>query len=223
MASIKVKFRPSTVVGREGTIYYQINNRKVRQLTSEHHLMPQEWNDRLSTVAALPSGGREMHVLSVRDGIYRDLERLNNLDSRLAARKTSYTADDLIFEFRRYVNDYSLFNFIKNISAGLRRQGRLRTSETYMAALSSFRQFRNGEDLIIGTPTGGSTGQPVTIDLGYGYMARICARDEWLPDGNEFIGIGIIPDIVVEETAEIFDGKDVVLDKAIEMLSVKSK
>lgn len=74
---------------------------------------------------------------------------------------------------------------------------------------------------IIGTPTGGSTGQPVMIDLGFGYMARICARDEWLPDGTEFIGIGIIPDIIVEETAEIFEGKDVVLDKAVEVLSSK--
>ncbi len=61
------------------------------------------------------------------------------------------------------------------------------------------------------------------IDLGYGYMARICARDEWLPDGTEFIGIGVIPDIVVEETSEIFYGHDVVLDKALEVLSSQSK
>ena len=33
MASIKVKFRPSTVADHEGTIYYQIiHERKVRQL-----------------------------------------------------------------------------------------------------------------------------------------------------------------------------------------------
>lgn len=75
---------------------------------------------------------------------------------------------------------------------------------------------------IIGTPTGGSTGQPVIIDLGFGYTARVCARDEWLPDGTEFIGKGIIPDIIVEETAEIFAGKDAVLDKALEVLSERS-
>ena len=33
MASVKVKFRPSTVNGREGTLYYQvIHNRVVRQI-----------------------------------------------------------------------------------------------------------------------------------------------------------------------------------------------
>lgn len=35
MASIKVKFRPSTIADREGTIYYRIiHERKVRQLLS---------------------------------------------------------------------------------------------------------------------------------------------------------------------------------------------
>ena len=34
MASVKVKFRPSTIEGKEGTIYYQIiQNRVIRQLT----------------------------------------------------------------------------------------------------------------------------------------------------------------------------------------------
>lgn len=33
MASVKVKFRPSTTGGREGSIYYQvIHNRAVRQI-----------------------------------------------------------------------------------------------------------------------------------------------------------------------------------------------
>ena len=59
------------------------------------------------------------------------------------------------------------------------------------------------------------------IDLGYCYMARICARDEWLPDGTEFIGTGIIPDIIVEESEEMIDGKDVVLDRALKYLLKK--
>ena len=33
MASVKVKFRPSTIEGKEGTVYYQIiQNRVIRQL-----------------------------------------------------------------------------------------------------------------------------------------------------------------------------------------------
>ena len=41
MASIKVKFRPSAVAGREGTIYFQIiHERKVRQLLTDYHVFP---------------------------------------------------------------------------------------------------------------------------------------------------------------------------------------
>lgn len=39
MASIKVKFRPSTIDGKEGTLYYQvIHNRVVRQINTDYKL-----------------------------------------------------------------------------------------------------------------------------------------------------------------------------------------
>ena len=40
-------------------------------------------------------------------------------------------------------------------------------------------------------------------------------------DGTEFIGVGIIPDIIVEESEEMIDGKDVVLDRALKYLLKK--
>ena len=37
MASVKVKFRPSTIEGKEGTVYYQIiQNRVIRQLKTDY-------------------------------------------------------------------------------------------------------------------------------------------------------------------------------------------
>ena len=45
MASVKVKFRPSTVNGKEGTLYYQvIHNRVVRQINTEYKLFVSEWD-----------------------------------------------------------------------------------------------------------------------------------------------------------------------------------
>lgn len=45
MASIKLKFRPSTVKGKEGTLYFQIiHQRKVRQIYTELHIMDDEWD-----------------------------------------------------------------------------------------------------------------------------------------------------------------------------------
>ena len=45
MTSIKIKFRPSTVDGKEGGIYFQIiHNRVVRQLNTEYKVFAEEWN-----------------------------------------------------------------------------------------------------------------------------------------------------------------------------------
>lgn len=45
MTSIKVKFRPSTAKGKEGTIYYQIiHKRIIRQLKTDYRIFTHEWN-----------------------------------------------------------------------------------------------------------------------------------------------------------------------------------
>lgn len=81
----------------------------------------------------------------------------------------------------------------------------------------SFRGAKRGK--IIGTPTGGSTGNPIFIDLGWGIGCCICTKHELDAEGNEFIGIGILPDITAEEDADSFmNGKDAVLEKALEIL-----
>lgn len=150
MTSIKVKFRPSTVVGHEGSIYYQINHEKnFRLLSSGQHVFPSEWDIISSTVKISPDNSRKMHTLAVSDHIGQDIRRLNRIIRRLSDSCHVYTADDIIAEFRRYVRDYSLFNFMSSIIGLLRKNGRIRTSETYTAALNSFRTFRGGEDIML--------------------------------------------------------------------------
>lgn len=75
---------------------------------------------------------------------------------------------------------------------------------------------------IIGTPTGGSTGNPIFIDLGFGLGCCICTKHELDTDGNEFIGIGIQPDIVAEEDINTFlNNGDSVIEKALDFLRSK--
>ncbi len=51
---------------------------------------------------------------------------------------------------------------------------------------------------LIGEPTGGSTGQPLNIQLPGGGGARICTKRDSYPDGREFVGVGIQPQILVK-------------------------
>ena len=150
MASIKVKFRPSTVAENEGTIYYQIiHERKVRQLLTDYKVFRWEWDESRSMVTATRNSVRKPLVLSIRELIHWDVQRLIRIDRRLEAGGVAYTADDVIEGFNRYAREYSLFNFMNSVIVRLRQNGRIRTCESYRSALSSFRKFRKDEDIML--------------------------------------------------------------------------
>ncbi len=150
MASIKVKFRPSTVADHEGTIYYQIiHERKPRQLLTDYHVLPSEWDENRSMVTTTQKSERKSFILSIRERIRWDVERLTKIVRKLESNGLSYTADDVIDEFHRYASEYSLFNFMENMIAKLKQNGKIRTSETYTAALNSFKKFRKDEDIML--------------------------------------------------------------------------
>lgn len=150
MASIKVKFRPSSVDGNEGSIYYQIiHGRKVRQLPTSYKIFPNEWDEARSAVVTTSGSERKTFILSIKERIRWDIECLSKLNLELDNNGIGYTTDDIIDEFRRYVHEYSLFNFMESVIAMLKRNGKERTSETYRSSLNSFKNFRDGEDILL--------------------------------------------------------------------------
>ena len=150
MASIKVKFRPSTVADHEGTIYYQIiHDRKPRQLLTDYHVFTSEWDENRSMVTTTQKSDRKSFVLSIRERIRWDVERLTKIIRKLDNNGLTYTADDVIDEFNRYANEYSLFNFMESIIIKLKQNGKVRTSETYTVTLNSFKKFRQDEDIML--------------------------------------------------------------------------
>lgn len=94
-------------------------------------------------------------------------------------------------------------------------------SKTYSAAedfASAFKSFNRG--LIIGKPTGGSTGQPLRISLPGGLSGRICTKRDKFPNGDDFVGKGVQPDKLVEQTvADFRKGIDTELEFAIKELT----
>ena len=76
---------------------------------------------------------------------------------------------------------------------------------TFSAAENFCIGFRNmSRGLIIGTPSGGSTGNPIMFPLPGGGGIRICTLKDTYPDGTEWVGVGILPDIEVRETVSSF-------------------
>ena len=96
---------------------------------------------------------------------------------------------------------------------------------TFSAAedfLVSFDTLQRG--VKIGEATGGSTGQPILVYLPGGGYGRICAKRDTYPDGREFVGVGIFPDVEVRATREsLAAGEDVVLSKAVSLLGQRTQ
>jgi C-terminal processing protease CtpA/Prc len=100
-----------------------------------------------------------------------------------------------------------------------------------VVVLTSTATFSSAEDfvaifdamhrgVIVGEPTGGSTGQPFTFKLPGGGSARICTKETRTPDGKVYMGIGIQPQVAIKPSiADIRNGKDPILEKAVETLS----
>ncbi len=150
MASIKVTFKKSSASAGDGRIIYQITHKRhTRQIITGHQIRHSEWNHRRQTVVTTPGSPREALIRSISEQIRRDVERLTRIITNLANTGYSFTADDIVDEYRRYASVYSLLNFMQSIILKLRQNGRIRTSETYTATLNSFRKFRNGADIML--------------------------------------------------------------------------
>ena len=150
MATIKVRFRPSANSGQAGTIVYQVlHERRQRQYATCYHVFPSEWDEARATVKADMDSDRKTIVHSIKENILRDIERFSKIIGSLDSKGYTYMVEDVIEGYMRYINECSIFNYMEGIIIRLRQNGKIRTAETYKAALSSFRKFRKGEDLMM--------------------------------------------------------------------------
>lgn len=151
MISIKLKFRPSTVIGKKGSLYYQvIYKRVVRQIFTEYKVFVDEWNSdneslRFSTTDMI----RYNYLSAIQQKIEWDNRRFQHIIKRLSSSNKSFAADAVVQEFMEQSSDITLFNYMQKTIERLWKQGQYRTSETYTATLNSFREFRNGVDVYI--------------------------------------------------------------------------
>jgi C-terminal processing protease CtpA/Prc len=95
--------------------------------------------------------------------------------------------------------------------------------ETISQAEYTAMAFRAGDNtVIIGSQTQGADGNVSFIPLPGGLKAGISGIGVYFPDGRGTQRIGIVPDIEVKPTIKgIIDGKDELLEKAIEFINQK--
>ena len=145
MATVKARFRPSTLPGREGTLYYRVTHRRVsRQVSTCHRLRPDEWED--GHVKLLPPGDdteRARHLRTVAGRLVQDLARFGEIIRRMDLSGTDYTARQVVDAFRTTAaGDASgLRTFVRHLAPRLRKDGQERLAETYATSVRSFLRF----------------------------------------------------------------------------------
>ena len=150
MTTVKVKFRPSTVEGRPGTIVYFVTHRRiVRQITTGYKVFPHEWDDKRSRPVSASADERTTVIQSVTRKLERDLEKLNGIIERFDLLRQGYSSEDIIMEFRRTEKENSFFIFMENVIERLRQLNHIGTAKNYHAALGSFKRFRDNKDVTL--------------------------------------------------------------------------
>lgn len=149
MLSIKLKFRPSLVEGKVGTLYYQvIYMRKVRHVMTDFKIMKNEWNPdvgELSTERAAPS--RISLLNHIQRKVEYDINCFKLIEKCVKEMESPLSFDAIMEEFKRQRTDITLFSYTNNLIEILKVRGQFRTSETYQATLNSFRKFMGGLDV----------------------------------------------------------------------------
>ena len=149
MASIKVKFRPSSVNGKKGVIYYQIiQNRVIRQLRTDYHVAIDDWDEE-NFIVKTDNSEQQKELVEIQENINWDVKRLEYVVSLLEKKEKEFSADDIINFYEEHLNELSLFSFMREQIKRLQKEDKQRTAETYTTTLYSIGRFLNHKDILM--------------------------------------------------------------------------
>lgn len=144
MATVKVKFRASSVGTGEGTLVYKVTHRRVtRQITTGYRLYPQEWDGAHSKVVIPPDrdSRRQAYLKALEEKIADDMTLFRGIIALLDCTGGHYTADEVVGQYRIPPETGGFMCFARSLTTELKRTGRERTAERYTTVLNSFRRF----------------------------------------------------------------------------------
>ncbi len=151
MATIKIKFRASTVEMKEGSLFFQvIHNRVTKQINAGQKLYPEEWDPHRSEVRMLQDADskRQEYLQAVQNQLERNRQRLENIIDRLRHSNSEYTAEQVIDIYLERRSG-SLIVFMEKLIGQLKQIGKERTAETYMTVHNSFVRFCATREILL--------------------------------------------------------------------------
>lgn len=151
MISVKLKFRPSSVDGKEGRLYYQLTYmRKVRRMTTDYRILQSEWDSvSENIVMGFEDSSRRNYLISVKNKTDHDIKCFKRIINKMTMSDVECNVDNIVNEFQRHSHGVMLFPYMDKLISDLWSRGQYRTSETYQSTLNSFRKYRKGVDVYL--------------------------------------------------------------------------
>lgn len=148
MTTLKLKFRPSTQPNTEGTLYFQlIHKRRVKWFSTQYHILPNEWNEKNSTIHPNPNSQRYPQVVTLKAAITDDLERSQQFIDQLLAQSPHLTHHQLSTALKKLPPCKTVFTFLQEQIAQKKLMQRQGTQKNYANSYRRFREFRKNIDL----------------------------------------------------------------------------
>ncbi len=143
MATIKVKLRPSSVVGRAGTIFYQATHRRAtQQITTNLRLQPDEW-DAIGEQVVVSVADKSI----IQNRIDSDTALLRRIVKDLDSSEVTYSVGNIVKRFKSPKCHVSVLDFMQNQIQLMRNANRLGTALNYEKTMKNFAEFLGGVNL----------------------------------------------------------------------------
>lgn len=144
MATIKIKFRSSSVAGKEGTLCYQvIHGRQTRLISTGYKLYHYEWDKETGKIRSVDGNPeRERYLEALRFRMEEDRKRLNGIIRKLE-QSGKLSSEQVVLAYHSPEgHDDCFFVYARKVIQQTIRMGKERTSEVYASSLNSFIRFR---------------------------------------------------------------------------------
>lgn len=146
MATVKVKFRASSKPGKEGTLFFQvIHSRVTRQIATGYKIFEHEWDTAGSEIILTDNEPlRHDYLLSVKEALATESSKLRGIIAHLDKTGNNYSVEKIVELSNEPKNDDGFITFAQRL---MKQIGKKRTADTYTTVLSSFKRFREEQDL----------------------------------------------------------------------------
>ena len=150
MATVKIKFRPSSVSEKEGTLFYQvIHHRMARQIPTGYKIYSHEWNSARADIllSDMTDEHRQQYLFSLRDSLSKGVSLLLKIIARLERLGHPYTADVVVQQYNSPLARGGFAAFANSLIMQMKQIGKICTADTYATTVNSFLRFLGEDDL----------------------------------------------------------------------------